>query len=208
MVAALAVVGCNRLRAPKDPCSGSEEAQCEFERSIARAKAQEAELKALAEREREQTQLRGWAWADVLVEELANSLADGMDAAVIHTRTEKRCQFEVGVNRVAEKSWACPLEPPLELRNHPFVLEYSPDGVLSLACDQLDANSSAALLAQAVQRWRPRCQGGQFEQVEGDTHHEIYRCALAGGPLLVLGRFDRDLAADRWQLSFAMVAVG
>lgn len=199
---------CSRLPARKGPCQGTDLARCEFERAIDQAKAKEAEKIAMAQREREQTQLQGWAWADALVQEFANALGDGMDAEIVHTRTENHCGFELGVNRSAQESWVCALASPLELGGARFVLEYSPDGVLSLASDRLDAEQSQRLLEQAVQRWRPLCQSKQFEQVEGQTHHQIYRCALVDGPLLVLGRFDRDLAADRWQLSFAMVAVG
>lgn len=203
-----AIGSCTRITPTRSPCAGSDQAQCEFERAIAAAKAQEAEELALARKEREQTQLRGWAWADVLLEDLSRTLADGMQVDVVHSRAHNYCRFEVGASHGAQESWACPLESPLELGDTSFVLEYSPDGVLSLASDKLDAPTSNALLDQAIERWRSRCQFKQFEQVEGDTHHEIYRCALADGPLLVLGRFDRDLDADRWQLSFAMVAVG
>lgn len=206
---ALAIQGsCTKRPTSKGPCQGTDLAQCEFERAIDQAKAQEAEKQAQAQREREQTQLQGWAWADALVEEFSGALGDGMDAEIVHSRTEKHCGFELGANRNAQESWVCTLASPLELGGARFVLEYSPDGVLSLASDRLDAELSQSLLEAAVRRWRPLCQAQQFEQVEGQTHHQIYRCALSGGPLLVLGRFDRDLAADRWQLSFAMVAVG
>lgn len=202
------MAGCNRLRPSSPPCPGGEDLQCEFERAVKQAQQEKAQAKAQARREREQTLPKSWALADQVLATLAASLADGMDSSIVHARTVGLCRFTLGSSHAPEESWICPLEPPLALDGVEFMLEYSPEGVLSVASDQLDSKSSELLLDKAVQRWRPRCQEQQFEQVEGDTHHEIYRCALPEGPVLVLGRFDRDLPADRWQLSFAMVAVG
>lgn len=202
------LTGCAGVRKRDKPCARGDAAQCRFENAITQASREQAQVLAKARKEREQTQKKGWEWADQLVEELANHLGDGMDASIVHARSRQLCQPDPQVQSHADQPWACPLEPPLVLGARPFVLEYSPDGVLSLACDELSAPQSGELLARAVDRWRSRCLGQQFEQVEGDTHHEIYRCALPEGPLLVLGRFDRDLDADRWQLSFAIVAVG
>ena len=204
----LSGVACASGIGRKGDCPRGQLAQCRFEQAIDEAHAAKMRKQVAEQKARAETQKKGWEFADELLSALAVELGDGMGGGIVHARSQTHCREAPLEQEARASSWVCSLDPPLMLAGHEFVLEFSPEGILSLASTQLDAVTSERLLQVALQRWEKRCEGDSFEAVDGETHHEFFRCALPEGPLLVVGRFDRDLAADLWQLSFALVAVG
>ena len=102
-------------------------------------------------------------------------------------------------------AWSCPIFA-LDINGQPLELEASV-GVIALSAEPLDASQSAALLEFARARFDDRC-GGGFEELEGAKLEVYHRCALPEGPYLVIARFPRDLEADQWQVSIAVVDAG
>lgn len=105
----------------------------------------------------------------------------------------------------SEEAWTCAVAN-LELDGHSLALEAS-RGVISLSASDLDAAGSEQLLEQARTRFAHKC-AAEFEELEGAKLEVFHRCALPEGPYLVVARFPRDLEADRWQVSIAVVDAG
>jgi hypothetical protein len=99
-------------------------------------------------------------------------------------------------------AWSCPVAN-LELGGESLALEAS-QGVISLSAIDLDAARSEQLQERARTRFAQKCLG-DFEEIEGAKLELFYRCALPEGPYLVIARFPRDLEADLWQVSVAVV---
>ena len=160
--------------------------------------------------------------------ELDQALADmieimgaGFEWALIDERARAMCiefgnrddEFDDGDGSAREptpnpddaEAWSCPIFA-LDINGQPLELEASA-GVISLSAEPLDADQSAALLEFARARFDDRC-GGNFEEIEGPKLEVYHRCALPEGPYLVVARFPRDLEADQWQVSIAVVDAG
>jgi hypothetical protein len=105
----------------------------------------------------------------------------------------------------AALAWSCPVAN-LELDGESLALEAS-HGVISLSASDLDAPRSEQLQERARTRFAQKCQG-EFEEIEGAKLEVFYRCALPEGPYLVIARFPRDVEADLWQVSIAVVDAG
>jgi hypothetical protein len=106
-------------------------------------------------------------------------------------------------------AWSCPVAG-LELDGQSLTLEAS-QGVISLSASDLDAVRSEQLLELARTQFAQKCQGGfegGFEEIEGAKLEVFYRCALPEGPYLVIARFPRDVEANLWQVSIAVVDAG
>jgi hypothetical protein len=102
-------------------------------------------------------------------------------------------------------AWSCPVAN-LELDGQSLALEAS-QGVISLSASELDGPRSKQLFERARTRFAQKCLG-DFEEIEGARLEVFYRCALPEGPFLVIARFPRDLEADLWQVSIAVVDAG
>lgn len=192
----------------RDDCLYNDTARCRFEEAVEQANQEEQRREEAAQIEREKSALQGWERADELLAKLAKNLGDGMEAEIVHVRSQKLCAEKPLAEEQPVENWVCSVEPPLLIDDHEFILEFGTEGVLALASSLLDEKSSSRLLQKALKRWSSRCESGEFEAVAGEIHHQFFRCALPEGPMLMLGRFDRDLEADLWQLSFALIAVG
>lgn len=105
----------------------------------------------------------------------------------------------------AANAWTCAIEQ-LEIHDQQLALEAS-DGVLSLSAIDIGDAASAELFEFARRRFDGWC-ATPFTSFEGRHLHEFYRCGLAEGPYLVVARFPRDLKADRWQVSIAILDAG
>ena len=102
-------------------------------------------------------------------------------------------------------TWSCAIED-LEIHDQPLALEASP-GVLSLSAIDIGDAESADLFEFARRRFDGWC-ATPFTRFEGQGLQEFYRCSLPAGPFLVLAKFPRDLKADRWQVSIAILDAG
>jgi hypothetical protein len=105
----------------------------------------------------------------------------------------------------APSAWSCVIEE-LEIHDQPLTLEAS-HGVLSLSAAEIGDAESAELFEFARRRFAGWC-ATPFTSFEGQGLQEFYRCSLPAGPFLVLARFPRDLKADLWQVSIAILDAG
>jgi hypothetical protein len=105
----------------------------------------------------------------------------------------------------AALAWSCPVAN-LELDGESLTLEAS-QGVISLSTSDLDAARSEQLQARARTGFAPKCLGA-FEEIEGAKLEVFHRCSLPEGPYLVIARFPRDVEANLWQVSIAVVDAG
>ncbi len=105
-------------------------------------------------------------------------------------------------------AYVCVPEPPLVLDGRTFTFEIAParGGLVSLVSPALPGEEAARIAASARALARRLC-GGTLARVEAaaDAHSEIDRCALGDGTVLVVARLARDLPADLWQVSIALL---
>lgn len=152
-----------------------------------------------------------WDELDGALEQLAELIGSGLEWPLIDERARELCGSpptvgEVDTDDDEPRAWVCPLAEVLELDGHTLMLEVG-EGVISLTADALTDSISGKLVALALDTTRESCEGG-FQSVDGPVNQEFQRCTLRAGPLLYVGRFPRDLDADRWQVSIAVVDAG
>lgn len=140
-----------------------------------------------------------------LVDQRARTLCSQTDAEGVVIEAGIAAADEGESTGAAALAWSCPVAN-LELDGERLTLEAS-QGVISLSASDLDAPRSEQLQARARTRFAQKCQG-DFEEIEGAKLEVFYRCALPEGPYLVIARFPRDVEADLWQVSIAVVDAG
>jgi hypothetical protein len=151
-----------------------------------------------------------WVELDQAVDGLAGLVGAGLEWPLFDAKARELCEYPPEVRVDAEgvllRAWSCPLGQPLALDDKPLVLELG-EGVASLTADALSERASGKLVALALDSTADACLD-EFESVEGPVNQEFLRCTLRTGPMLYIGRFPRDLDADRWQVSIAVVDAG
>lgn len=151
-----------------------------------------------------------WVELDAVVDGLAELIGAGLEWALIDERARELCgtppQPLVDEQGQPLRAWVCPLATELALDGEPLVLELG-EGVVSLSADALTERTSGKLVSLALDTTAEACVD-EFESVEGPVNQEFLRCTLRAGPMLYIGRFPRDLDADRWQVSIAVVDAG
>lgn len=105
------------------------------------------------------------------------------------------------------EAWYCEPAEALQINGQPLLLEAG-GGVVSLTAIEVDGAQSAEILEFARTRFDDWCERDFFVALEAQVHEEFWRCALPEGPYLLVGRFPRELAEDRWQVSIAVMDAG
>ena len=104
--------------------------------------------------------------------------------------------------------WVCALREPPRLRGHELTLEFDRYALFSLTGFGYSHAEGRDLVSAGVQRWSTWCRTQSFIELESGGADQFYRCALSDGPMLIVGRFARDLEADLWQVSLAIIGPG
>jgi hypothetical protein len=216
LVAVVASLGCRRT--PPD-CEYDSIERCLWERGGATPSTTEAdgpasEGGAEGQLEGGDESLERWDELDATLEQLAELIGSGLEWPLVDERARELCGSpptarEGDSDSQAEdepRAWVCPLAQALELDGQVLLLEVG-EGVVSLTADSLTEQTSGKLVALALDTTRESCESG-FASVDGPVNQEFQRCTLRAGPLLYVGRFPRDLDADRWQVSIAVVDAG
>jgi len=136
----------------------------------------------------------------------------GLEWSLVDERARALCSGEPGdpepgpeLPPPAANAWTCAITE-LKIHDQPLALEAS-EGVLSLSAVDIGDAESAELFEFARSRFNGWC-AAPCSQFEGQNLQEFCRCSLPEGPYLVVARFPRDLKADRWQVSIAIVDAG
>ncbi len=104
--------------------------------------------------------------------------------------------------------YVCFPTPPVRVDEARFSLEMGAAGVIGLVVRDLSATDAAKLETKARELAAKLCRGPWKDAGEqSDTHGggRFTTCPAGGGPILAVGRFALDAAADRWQVSVAIV---
>lgn len=190
---------------PRDPaCKGLSEAECAWQQALQESRDAQSP---------DDPQYGGEGGADPELGELppseavmaasAELMADGMGPAVVADRALDWCADPPSEDLDAQGARICALREDPQL-GVPLSLEVRGD-VITLSALGVSDVESEELVTRFRQRWRARCQA-DFVGLDADANHEFFRCPLAGGPILVVGRFPRDLEADLWQVSLAVMS--
>ncbi len=149
-----------------------------------------------------------WSQLDTVVDELAALMGSGLEWPLIDARARELCGTEPLPSSEDEGApWVCSLATTLEIEGRELLLEVG-NGVVSLSTEGLSEQQSSSVLELARETSLDACAEQRFVPVEAAVHQEFQRCTLSAGPLLYVGRFPRDLEADRWQVSIAVVDSG
>jgi hypothetical protein len=150
-----------------------------------------------------------WTRVEQMLEQAADWLSDGLGGQVLSREATQWCAQEPTPRDDGRgESWVCHVEDPPRIGDREFTLEASTSGVLAVAARDLDGKQSRQVVDLALRRWRDWCEGARFSRVERFQDEEFHRCALPGGPLLLVGRFPQDLEADLWQVSLTVMGAG
>lgn len=164
-----------------------------------------------------------WGALDRTLHDIVQFMGPGLEWALVDKRARELCaldeddpqpaadgdepEAEPSKRRRGGGAWSCTPETEIAVNGRRFDLEAG-DGVVALTVPDSDSTESAALLEFALTRFDEWCADGSFETVDVKLHQEVHRCPLPEGPYLLVGRFPRDLEADRWQLSIAIMDAG
>jgi hypothetical protein len=153
-----------------------------------------------------------WDELDVALGQLAELIGSGLEWPLVDERARALCGSPPELRESSEgaaddpRAWTCSLAEALELDGTALMLEVG-EGVVSLTADALTDQVSGKLVERALTTTRGSC-SDNFQSVDGPVNQEFSSCTLRAGPLLYVGRFPRDLDADRWQVSIAVVDAG
>lgn len=141
--------------------------------------------------------------------QMVDLMRAGLEWSLVDARARDLCASEPAAASEAEpasgsEAWHC--DTALAIDTQGLELEATA-AVLSLTAGLLDEARSEELYQLARARFNPWC-ASNFEELEGTDHLAFYRCALPEGPFLVVARFPRDLEADQWQVSIAILDAG
>jgi len=103
----------------------------------------------------------------------------------------------------------CRPRPPMAPLGHPLTMELARSTV-GLAAVDLSERDSAALRDEALRQLAGACAHGwtKIPSRADNAHEEFHTCTARSGSMIVLGRFPRDQAAERWQFSLAVLGPG
>jgi hypothetical protein len=197
----VALAGCTRGQ--RDACRGKAQARCAWQDAVAQedpdAPARDPDGSAADDPD---AQDRPFPERAVLAR-VADLMAEGMGPDVVVTAALGYCA-QAAATTDDGTTRTCPLRGPGE-SGVVWSLEIRGDAV-TLSALGLDGPQAQALWSSLRDRWARRCRE-PFAPIGGEeAHRELVRCSFGDGPVLVLGRFPRDLEADLWQVSLAVVS--
>ncbi|MEZ4379962.1 MAG: hypothetical protein R3A79_01350 [Nannocystaceae bacterium] len=153
------------------------------------------------------------AWAAVgdALERISETLASGVSTVNFPRLAERLCGRPVeGSDEGDRDVFHCEPEPGLEVLGESLEVELDTSGVVAYVAPDITDEESEALLQQALLRLATRC-AQTWTAVPADAenaHEEFHSCPLANGPVIAVGRFPRDLAANQWQFSLVVLGPG
>jgi hypothetical protein len=154
-----------------------------------------------------------WDELEVVLGQLGELIGSGLEWPLVDERARTLCgtlpeprEATSNAPPADPHAWVCPLAQALVLDGTVLMLEVG-EGVVSLTADALTDQVSGKLVERALATTRGSC-SDNFQSVDGPVNQEFSTCTLRAGPLLYVGRFPRDLDADRWQVSIAVVDAG
>jgi hypothetical protein len=199
---------CAAGRATDRACEGMTREQCAWDRARRGAKATPGGDGAVGSAgvTVELQADRSWNRAEEILRATADWLAQGLGGAAVDTQVRQWCADPPAiVDKGHGPSWICHMSEPPRIAGRDLTLEGSGSGVLALAARELSGDHSRRLVEEALGRWSSWCTDARFSPIERFQDEEFHRCALPGGPLLVVGRFPQDLEADLWQVSLTVM---
>ena len=156
---------------------------------------------------------------DQTLDDIVELMGVGLEWSLVDERTRAMCADEPRAAGVETKDgeqpeapavgepWSCRPQQELEINGIPLLLEAG-SGVVALSTISATDEQSAEMVEFALTRFDDWCDRDYFDPLEGQIYQELYRCSLPEGPFLLVGRFARDLDADVWQVSIAVMDEG
>ena len=149
-----------------------------------------------------------WRRIDTVLAQAVDSLGSG-DPDMLARLAERWCAAKPEAQATeAGPVWVCFPEPPVQTGGHGFTLEVGGRGMVGLVSSSLSGADSQRLLGAALEATRRLCTEPWQAVPNRDENakEELHTCAVAGGPVLAVGRLPRDVQADLWQVSVTLLA--
>lgn len=153
------------------------------------------------------------AWREIgrTLGEIAETMASGVPTVDAARLAEHLCGREPErVRENGELTFHCIPQPPIELLGEILEIEMDERGVVGLVASDLNEEESGLFVHRALERLAELC-ALTWTAIAADAenaHKEFYTCPVASGPVLAVGRFPRDLAANQWQFSLVVLGPG
>lgn len=167
--------------------------------------ANDAETEATAS---EDLTAEGWRRVRAILERARPALASGRPER-IEALVARWCGVEPTPQKTPDgPAYVCVPEPPLQVENRAFTFEVSPasGGLVAIVSPTITGDEAARIAASARALARRTCKRDPVAATsDTDPNSEIHRCALDDGTVLVVAKISRDLEADLWQVSLALL---
>lgn len=159
----------------------------------------------------EEEERAAWAAVSDAIDELSETLASGVSTVNFERLAGKLCGRPVEATSEGGRDvYHCEPEAALELLGESLEIELDTSGVVAYVAPDVTDEESEELLQQALVRLATLC-AQAWTAVPADAenaHEEFHSCPLANGPVIAVGRFPRDLAANQWQFSLVVLGPG
>ena len=151
-----------------------------------------------------------WRALRDLILEIDDELALGVPTVDLAGLAARLCGGEPQLSREdAGLVYYCDPDPPRIVQGAELAVEVDTTGVVGFAALDLDGDASDILLRRALDRLADACTHSWTPvQRAEDALQEFYTCPMASGTVIAVGRFPRDLAANAWQFSLALLGPG
>lgn len=152
----------------------------------------------------------GWDRVEQLLDEGLDVMQRAPDPEALAELAAQWCDVEPEARDSPDGPvYVCFPTPPVRVDEARFSLEMGGAGVIGLVVRDVSAQQAVQIEAKARQLATKLCRGewkdaGARSDAQGGS--QFTTCSAGGGPLVAVGRFALDAAADRWQVSVAIVS--
>lgn len=155
----------------------------------------------------------GWDRLDEILDGALTEAGLGTDDEVMARLAERWCEVQPEPQRTEDGPvLVCNPDPPVQIDGHAFSLELGGEGVIGLVATELSPEESSALAEEALRRTERWCTRPWNDVSPRPTESSppaamarLHTCPVEGSALLVVARFVSPKAADRWQVSVAVI---
>lgn len=155
--------------------------------------------------------LRSWEALSHELDGLAEQLAVGISTVDFDDLAADLCGQETEAKHDdGRRVYHCAPTTAISLDGQSLEIELDDSGVIAFVAANANNETSAVLLQQALISLAKLC-SQTWTGVPADpenAHKEFYTCPLESGPVIAIGRFPQDLAADQWHFSLVVLGPG
>ncbi|MCB9750470.1 MAG: hypothetical protein H6713_10825 [Myxococcales bacterium] len=154
-----------------------------------------------------------WRDLEAYITRIIDQVSLGLATISMDRLADSMCAEAPDVERLkpdgtGPRVFHCTPDPPQTILGEVMTLELSDNGEVGLVATGLSEESSAQLLAQAVESVASWCEDTLRETTHAtNALYEFHTCLTPAGPQLAVGRFP-EKEDERWQFSLVVLIPG